>query len=120
MHSSPRRSSGNSLLLVLLSALFFSGAAGLINQVIWQRALKVFLGGSETTSTMIVVLVFLAGIGVGSVTMGRKIHLYPSPARMLVKVELALGVINVLICMLLGQDVSDSIYQFQRTVVQLG
>src|SRR5262245_6145281 len=34
-------------------ALTSSGAAGLINQVVWQRALKVFLGGSETISSMI-------------------------------------------------------------------
>src|SRR5262245_44602600 len=42
--------------LAMATALFASGAAGLVNQVVWQRALRVFLGGSETICSMIVVL----------------------------------------------------------------
>lgn len=106
--------------VVLFSALFLSGAAGLVNQVVWQRALKVFLGGSETTSTLVVVLVFLAGIGLGSFYMGRRIHLCASPARRLAWVEVALVVTNGLICSLLTRDISESIYQFQRAALHLG
>jgi hypothetical protein len=52
---------------LMIFGLFLSGAGGLVNQVVWQRALKIFLGGSETISSMIVVLVFLGGLGIGSV-----------------------------------------------------
>jgi len=43
-------------LSVLFLALFLSRSAGLINQVVWQRALKVFLGGSEALSSMTMIL----------------------------------------------------------------
>jgi hypothetical protein len=33
--------------------------------------LKIFLGGSETISTMVVVLVFMMGLGIGATWMGR-------------------------------------------------
>ena len=52
--------------LTLLGALFASGVAGVVNQVVWQRALKIFLGGSETLSSMVVVLVFMLGLGLGA------------------------------------------------------
>jgi hypothetical protein len=42
-------------------ALFLSGAAALANQVVWQRALKIFVGGSEELASMVVVLVFMGG-----------------------------------------------------------
>ena len=47
--------------LVLAIALLGSGFSGLTNEVIWQRSLKRFLGGSETLSTTLVMLVFLLG-----------------------------------------------------------
>ncbi len=34
--------------IALFTALVLSGVAGIVNQVVWQRALKIFLGGSET------------------------------------------------------------------------
>jgi hypothetical protein len=33
--------------------------------------LKIFLGGSETISAMVVVLVFMMGLGIGATWMGR-------------------------------------------------
>ncbi len=56
----------------LLLALFGSGVASIINQVVWQRALKIYLAGSEAVSAMIVVLVFMLGLGVGSQLMGKR------------------------------------------------
>jgi len=104
----------------LMLALFFSGSAGLINQVVWQRALKVFLGGSETISSMIVVLVFLAGLGVGSVWMGTRIGRVTAPARWFAGIELSLAVAGYGICQALGMDSSESIYYFQRAATGLG
>ena len=66
--------------MALLVVLFSSGAAGLINQVVWQRALKVFLGGSESISSMIVVVVFLGGLGAGSWLAGRSALSAEKPA----------------------------------------
>ena len=56
----------------LVAGLVCSGVAGIVNQVVWQRALKVVLGGSETLSSMIVVLVFLGGLGLGSALASRR------------------------------------------------
>ncbi len=50
----------------VFSALFISGVASILNQVMWQRALKIFLGGSEALSSMVVVLVFRLGPGAGA------------------------------------------------------
>lgn len=98
-------------------ALFFSGAAGLINQVVWQRALKVFLGGSETISSMIVVLVFLAGLGLGSAGISKRIRDLRFPIRMFVGVEFVLATVNVIICYVLSLDLSESIYWVQRAAI---
>ena len=51
---------------LVLGALFLSGVASIVNQVVWQRALKIFLGGSESISAMVVVLVFMLGLGLGA------------------------------------------------------
>jgi spermidine synthase len=106
--------------ILLSSALLFSGAAGLINQVVWQRALKVSLGGSETISAMIVVLVFLAGIGSGSAWMACRVSGFGSSSRTLCAVEFSIAVVNILICFLLSADISESIYSFQRLALGIG
>ena len=59
---------------VLSTVLVFSGAAGLINQVVWQRALKLYLGGSEIISALVVVLVFMLGLGCGFRHVGFLVH----------------------------------------------
>jgi predicted membrane-bound spermidine synthase len=104
----------------LLFALFLSGAAGLINQVVWQRALKVFLGGSETISSMIVVLVFLSGLGMGSAAISKGIRELRFPIRAFVAVEFVLAVVNLIICHLLSLNLSESIYWVQRAAVASG
>ena len=59
-------------LFLLFGSLFASGLASLVNQVVWQRALKIFLGGSEALSSMVVVFVFILGLGLGSMYMGAR------------------------------------------------
>src|SRR5262245_35062326 len=103
-----------------LGALFLSGTAGLINQVVWQRALKVFLGGSETLSSMTVVIVFMAGLGAGSMLMGRRAARYRDPLVTFAVIEIALGVVNLLVCGILGLDLSDSVYAAERLAVGVG
>lgn len=106
--------------MLLGLALLCSGSAGLINQVVWQRALKVYLGGSETISSMIVVLVFMAGLGVGSMWMGRRSSRVKDPLRMLGAIELLLFVVNSSVCSILGLDLSASIFKFQALALAIG
>jgi hypothetical protein len=107
-------------LRVLFGSLFASGISGLINQVVWQRALKVFLGGSEAMSSMVVVLVFILGLGVGSILMGARASRLRNPMKLLVFVEGLLFLVNVLIAIVLGLDLTESIYSFQRFAVSAG
>jgi spermidine synthase len=104
----------------LLLALFLSGMAAMINQTVWQRALKVYLAGCESISAMIVVLAFMLGLGAGSLFMGLKAHRVRNPLRLLGTVEILLFAINLAIAALLRLDLSESIYSFQRLAVSLG
>ncbi len=105
---------------LLMVALSLSGASGVINQVVWQRALKVFLGGSETISAMIVVLVFLGGLGAGSVWMGRKIEFLHLPTKVFARIELLLAITNYGVCYVLSLDLSETIFYFQKSAISTG
>ncbi len=105
---------------LLLLALFGSGVASIINQVIWQRALKIYLAGSEAVSAMIVVLVFMLGLGLGSQIMGRRAKAIANPLRTFALIELLLCLLNLGICFLLSLDLRESIYALQRLVVSVG
>ncbi len=101
-------------------ALFCSGAAGLVNQVIWQRSLKVFLGGSETISSTIVVLVFMAGLGMGSVWMGNRAARLSNALKTVGFVEVLLAAANLAICALLSSNLSDSVFSVQQIAMSAG
>ncbi|GAB4159943.1 MAG: hypothetical protein Tsb009_37260 [Planctomycetaceae bacterium] len=108
------------LLILVLGGLVLSGVAGIINQVLWQRALKIYLAGSEAISAMIVVFVFMLGLGIGSQWAGRLASRLRNPLASLATVELGLAIVNSLICGLLAMDITESIYSFQRVVASLG
>ena len=110
----------NSNPALLTTTLFLSGGAGLINRVVWQRALKVYFGVSESVSSMTVVLVFLGGLGAGSVWVGKKTSNIRNPAQTLSSIEAGLGIANLGIAVFLGMDVTRNIYIAQRTAVTLG
>ena len=101
------------------AALFCSGGAGLVNEVVWQRALKRFLGGSESVSSMIVVVVFMLGLGAGSVLMGRRAQRIRNPLRVFAIVEGLLALMSALVCLILRSDLTESIYQAQLVAVSL-
>jgi MFS family permease len=104
----------------LMLGLVVSGTAGIVNQVLWQRALKVFLGGSETLSAMVVVLVFLLGLGAGAAIAGRIASRLANPLRALALVELGLSLANAVVAWLLGLDITESVYAMQRLAVSSG
>lgn len=101
-------------------ALLASGTAGLVNEAVWQRSLQRFLGGNETISSMIVVLVFMAGLGFGSLWMSRRMGRVRDPLRALAFVELSLCAVNHVIRVILGSSLGDSVFQFQRMAVSSG
>jgi spermidine synthase len=107
------------ILLALLAQLL-SGAAAIANQTVWQRALIVYLAGSEAVSSMIVVLAFMAGLGAGALWIGRTADRIRNPARALGFVELALAVANLLVFALLSLDPGEGLQRFQRLALSLG
>jgi len=107
-------------LLVLLAGLVLSGVAGLLNQVLWQRALRVYLGGSETLAAMVVVVVFLAGLGIGAALAARRCAGLRSPLLALALVEAALGLANLGVAGLLGLDLTHSVYAAWRLAAEVG
>jgi spermidine synthase len=108
------------LLTITFAALFLSGIAGVINQVVWQRALRIFLGGSETISAMIVVLVFMLGLGLGAGLAATKVARIANPLRSFGLVELALFAANLVIAFVLTADLSDSVYAAQKLALSAG
>lgn len=57
--------------LIVVAALFlFSGAAGLIYQIVWQRLLELYFGVTMTAIALIVAA-YMAGLGIGSLIGGR-------------------------------------------------
>ena len=105
---------------ILLGALFLSGVASIINQVVWQRSVGIYLAGAETISSMIVVLVFMLGLGLGSLAMGRWAGKIRNPLLALAIVELTLALVNAGICYLLTLDISESVFAFQRMAISVG
>jgi len=105
---------------ILLGALFLSGIAGIVNQVAWQRGLKIFLGGSEALSSMTVVFVFMLGLGVGAGAFSARASSVRNPLRALAFVELGLCTATILVGTLLAVDLSESIYAVQRAAVGAG
>lgn len=100
--------------------LFLSGFAGLINQVVWQRAIKIYLGGADAICSMLVVLVFMLGLGTGSLLIGKKASTLKNPIGALALTELGLFVVNLLVLFLLRIDLSESIFSFQRAAISFG
>ncbi len=106
--------------IAIWCGLAASGVAGLVHQVVWQRALKVFLGGSETLSAMVVVLVFMLGLGLGSYGVGRVAHRLRRPLMALAAVEAGLALVAAGVAVVLGLDLTESVYQVQRVAVGAG
>ncbi|MFM2247267.1 MAG: hypothetical protein RL071_3341, partial [Pseudomonadota bacterium] len=96
-------------LSILFLGLVLSGLAGIINQVVWQRAVKLFLGGSETLSAMVVVIVFLGGLGLGAAAAGRRVGALHNPLRGLGLIELGLAGVNLVVTLILSLDLSASV-----------
>ena len=113
--------SGNRLVFsVLLAGLFLSGIGAIVNQVVWQRALKIFLGGSETLSAMIVILVFMLGLGFGAVIAGQKTQKIRRPIIALALIEVLLFAVNLVIAWIFALDIRETVYSAQQLALSAG
>ncbi|MGH7620136.1 MAG: fused MFS/spermidine synthase [Gemmatimonadaceae bacterium] len=82
-------------MLALLYAVFvLSGAAGLIYESIWTRYLGLFVGHSAYAQ-VIVLVIFLGGMSVGALLVGRRSERVTRPLFWYAVVELATGVIGL-------------------------
>lgn len=85
------------LSLLALLALFLSGFAAVLYQVIWQRLLA-FFSGADIYSITIIVAAFMAGLGLGSVAGGRvadRLGAYAS-LRAFALAEIAIGIFGLI------------------------
>jgi spermidine synthase len=112
--------SGSAPYRTLLVALFLSGVSGLVNQIAWQRAIKIYLANSETLSSMIVVLVFMLGLGFGSIVAGGISNRLRSPLKAFGLVELALCLVNTVLILALGPSLRDSAIEIQTATLAAG
>ena len=96
-------------MIALLTTVFvISGAAGLIYESIWSRYLSLFVGHSAYAQ-IIVLVIFLGGMSLGALLVGRRSERLRRPLVWYASVELAVGVIGLLFNVLYV-DVSDFAY----------
>lgn len=106
--------------MLFFFTLFLSGVSSLINQVIWQRAIKIYLGGADAICSMLVVFVFMLGLGLGSLFIAKKTSKLKNPFMLLAKLEISLFVINLVVLLILKSDITDSIFAFQKAAILIG
>jgi len=70
---------------------FFSGAIGLVYEVLWLKQLGV-LFGNTTYATSMVLTVFFFGISTGNYFWGNRVSSYTSPLRLYGLLEIGIGI----------------------------
>src|ERR1700726_1059589 len=73
-------------LVGILTCFFFSGAAGLIYQVAWAKALGLVFGHT-TYAVATVLAVFMAGLAAGSAYLGRWGERHAQPLALYARIE---------------------------------
>lgn len=116
----PGQAFASSRYRLLLAALLVSGWSGLINQIAWQRAVKIYLSNSETLSSMIVVLVFMLGLGAGSLAAAAASARLRNPLRILGLIELSLGVVNAGLLVAFGESLRRTAQTMQAAALAAG
>jgi spermidine synthase len=82
------------MLLVLYALFFFSGMAGLIYESIWTRYLALFVGHSAYAQ-ILVLTIFLGGMAVGSLLIGRYSARLRAPLLGYAAIEAVVGVLGL-------------------------
>ena len=86
--------SRSSMLIFLCAMFVLSGAAGLMYESIWTRYLGLFVGHSAYAQVL-VLTIFLGGMSVGAMVVGRRSERVRNPLRWYAYVELAVGAIGL-------------------------
>ena len=86
---------------------FFSGATGLIYEVLWTRMLGLVFGHTVFAITT-VLAAFMAGLGLGSYLFGRIADRHPHPLRLYGYLEAGIGIYVLLIPLLFSH--AESVY----------
>jgi predicted membrane-bound spermidine synthase len=81
------------LRLTAYAAFVLSGAAGLIYEVLWSRYLGLLVGHTAYAQ-VIVLAVFLGGMGAGALVAGRWSHRLADPLKWYARVEILIGVLG--------------------------
>ena len=83
----PQRDRGRA---AVLGAFFVSGFAGLMHQVVWAKLLVQLIGATAHAQAA-VLAVFMGGLAIGAVVLGRWVDGHGRPLRTYVRLELAIG-----------------------------
>ena len=79
-----------SMRLLVLTLFFFSGACGLVYQIVWVRMLtQVF--GTTATAVGVVLAAFMSGLALGSWLLGKAADRNPNPLRFYAFLEIGIG-----------------------------
>ena len=89
-------------LVALTLLLFVSGALALVYEVVWQRQFAL-LFGSAAPATAAVLAAYFAGLGIGSLSLGRVAARWQRPLRVYAVLEILIGVGALLVTPLLEQ-----------------
>ena len=91
MRADPKTGPSGRLAAVLYFCFFFSGAAGLIYEVLWARYLALYVGGTGLAQ-VIVLATFMGGIAAGSWVLGKRADRVASPLKLYAWLEMGIGV----------------------------
>lgn len=97
----PRSEAWPAAASVLPWLFFASGAVALVYEVVWQRQFALLLG-SAAPATAAVLAAYFAGLGLGSVVLGRFAGRWRSPLRVYAVLEVAIGASALLVTPLMG------------------
>jgi spermidine synthase len=75
--------------------VFASGFCALIYQIVWTREFRLVFGAS-TAASAAVVAIFIAGLGLGGLVLGRRVERSPDPLRFYALLELAIAALSAL------------------------
>jgi predicted membrane-bound spermidine synthase/tetratricopeptide (TPR) repeat protein len=86
---------------IVLLALFVSGLAGLMHEVIWAKLL-VALIGNTADSNAVVLCVFMAGLAIGAIAFGWRADRWQKPLLVYAWLEALIGLYGLLLPVLIG------------------
>lgn len=92
---------------LLIPIVFISGFVSLVYQTVWLREMRLFFGAS-TPATAAVTGIFMLGLGIGGLVLGRRVDRSPTPLRFYGWVEIGISAFTALT--LLSTPVSRTFY----------